>query len=61
MDSVDHTKDDNDTTNSTDTISHLTHDLVFLRKDSNESIKIINDKWDVENATLLHKIFSLKN
>lgn len=40
--SFDLTKDDNGTTASTDTISQLTQDLPFLRKDFNESIKITN-------------------
>lgn len=55
--SVDLTTDQYETAISTDTISQLTQDLSFLRK---ESIKIINDKKDVENASFLDKISSLQ-
>ena len=57
--SVDLTNDDYETADSTDTISQLTQDLVFLRKGFNESIKDTNEKWDRENATFLAKILSL--
>ena len=58
-DNVDLTKDDYETANSTDTISQLTQDLVFLRKDFNKSIKDTNEKRDGENAAFLARILSL--
>ena len=58
--SIDLTKDDTATSVSTDTISQLSQDLAFLRKDFNESIELTNKKRDDENATFLGKISSLQ-
>lgn len=58
--SVDLTKDDNTTTALTDTISKLTQDLVFSRKNVNESINITNAKRDEENTIFLDKIWNLQ-
>lgn len=47
--SVDLTNEDNETSVSTDTLSQLTQDLEFLRKDFNESmireIKKLHNSW----------------
>ena len=58
--SIDLTKDDTTKSTSTDTISQLSQDLAFLRKDFNESIELTNKKRDDENATFLGKISSLQ-
>ena len=58
--SIDLTKDDTDTSASTDTISQLSQDLAFLRKDFNESIQLTNKKRDEENDTFLGKISTLQ-
>ena len=53
-------KEDNDMTASTDTISQLTQDLDFLRKDFNEYIQIINTKSYEENTEFLDKISNIQ-
>jgi len=58
--SIDLMKGDNDTTASNYTISQLTQDLAFLRKDFNESIHITNKKSDEESASFLDKISTLQ-
>ena len=57
--SIDITKGDTDTSASTDMISQLLQNLVFLRKDFNDSIQLSNQKWDDENSSVLDKISTL--
>jgi len=54
--SIDLTKDDTATSTSNDTISQLSQDLAFLRKEFNESIQLTNKKRDDKNSTFLGKI-----
>jgi len=58
--SIDLTKEDNDATSSTDTISQISQDLTFLRKEFNDSIQLTNKKRDDENTLLLDKISTLQ-
>ena len=58
--SIDLTKEDTATSASTDTISQLTQDLAFLRKEFNESIKITNTKRDDKNTEFIAKISEIQ-
>jgi len=49
---IDLTKDDTETTASTDKISQLSQDLAFLRKEFNDSIQLTNKNRDDENTAL---------
>lgn len=57
---LDLTKDDTQTSASTDTISQFSQDLVLLRKDFNESIQLTNKKRDDENTTFMTKVSTLQ-
>jgi len=54
------TKEDTDTSASHDTISQLSQDLAFSRKDFNDSIQLTNKKRDEENTSFLDKISTLQ-
>jgi len=57
---IDLRKEDTDTSISTDTISQLSQDLTFLRKDFNDSIQLTNKKCNEENTVFLDKILTLQ-
>lgn len=57
---IDLTKDETETTTSTDTISQLSHDLAFLRKEFNDSIQITNKNRDDENTAFMAKISTVQ-
>jgi len=57
---IDLTKEDTDTFASNDTISQLSQDLAFLRKDFNNSIQLTNKKRDEDNTFFLDKISTLQ-
>lgn len=52
---IDLTKDDNETSTLTYSISQLTQDLVFLHKEFNKSIRISNTKIDEKNTEFIEK------
>ena len=57
---LDLTKGDKETSESTNTISQLTQDLAFLRKDFNDSIQSNNNKRDEENVSFIDKVLALQ-
>jgi len=58
--SIDLTNEDNGTFSSNDTISQLSQDLAFLRKDFNDSIQLTNKKRNEDNTSFLEKISTLQ-
>ena len=57
--SIDLTKEDYDTSASTDTTSQLLQDFAFLRKDLNDSNQLANKKRNEENNSFSDKILTL--
>jgi len=58
--SIDLTKEDADNSASTKTISQLSQDLDFSRKNFNDSIQLTNKKRNEENTSFLNKISKLQ-
>jgi len=57
---IDLTKDATETTASSDTISQISQDLAFLRKEFNDSIQLTNKNRDNENTAFMDKILTVQ-
>ena len=57
---IDLTKHEAETSVSLDTISQLSQDLVFLRKEFNDSIQLTNKNRDNENTAFMNKISTVQ-